>query len=847
MNNIAQFETLGNMPDVNPESHYLSAQQEHADLTGAVNENITKNQNDLKAHYDQIAKIYDHQYNQKSKDLDNLLKLTKRGVGTVQQLGKWQEWEKDFSRRSDKYNQTASWARYDKEEDVYKQYQLHSDVNRKQRIEAAAELQDEGDIDGKILLTTTDDDILSQTVMGDMKQVVSNFKVVYNYLNESLPINFTELHGRKNEYGKDDIRPAAEAKGKEERLFRDGKIFSIYMGVNEHLALGRRGQYKANVRNPILKQLEVIENANWEAHRKADITASKQNRHSVLLDRILEDPSYLSDHLQIYKDSTDSRSWAEIKRDTFSALGDYASVGRIRRDQANAIGDTEFHAHDSTPENPHLVTAREYWKEDFKLLTRGVQTFEKAQYEEVKGDWEAKLNASAAETKLKWDKEKDQSPENMNRYITEYMSKNGLTDPRLVPDILKNLPYEGQADDGETLADLMNKEANLLPITKADVARLNNPDLKAQWLKKVTSGLSQADVKRRDSFIVGKVNKKTLETDGNKDKSDKWRAYKDNATIAFNRKFLQAKLNGASDEEAFTAAQDAVKAGLLDEDWSEWGGQQQDLNTSRSVSKAKNILSQDPKLINAPNYLPGEEAVLNKAIKTWDPENPEVPYYYKELALNIKNHDGYKVMLERMKILGLLKDGVPSIPAEENLKPNQARLLSNRPNSSRTYRVTQDNKDLVWMLEQVQDPTALNNGGYDAVRNQEGEYTELEKPLSQHTVREILGLIQDGHDDFGVYGITATGFLDVLEANNVSLDSVFDQNTQDLLVLGRLRQKSQQAQQYSTINNQYRRLVNISTEDEEEFLRIVGDIPPYLRLSNLLPAVATEMVNQTLQ
>ena len=78
-----------------------------------------------------------------------------------------------------------------------------------------------------------------------MKQVVSNFKVVFNYLNESLPINFTELHGRKNAYGKDDIRPAAEASGKEERLFRDCKIFSIYMGVNAY-------RYFGSYRFPIL-------------------------------------------------------------------------------------------------------------------------------------------------------------------------------------------------------------------------------------------------------------------------------------------------------------------------------------------------------------------------------------------------------------------------------------------------------------------------------------------------------------------------------------------------------------------------------------------------------------------
>ena len=76
---------------------------------------------------------------------------------------------------------------------------------------------------------------------------------------------------------------------------------------------------------------------------------------------------------------------------------------------------------------------------------------------------------------------------------------------------------------------------------------------------------------------------------------------------------------------------------------------------------------------------------------------------------------------------------------------------------------------------------------------------------------------------------------------------LFDKRNQDLLVLARLRQKTQQAQQYSTNNAAYRRLVNIRQEDQEEFLQIVGDLPPYLLLNNLLPAVATEMVKQTLQ
>ena len=81
----------------------------------------------------------------------------------------------------------------------------------------------------------------------------------------------------------------------------------------------------------------------------------------------------------------------------------------------------------------------------------------------------------------------------------------------------------------------------------------------------------------------------------------------------------------------------------------------------------------------------------------------------------------------------------------------------------------------------------------------------------------------------------------------IDSDELFNKENQDLLVLGRLRQKAQQSQQYMTVDAQYRRLVNIRKEDRDAFLRIVGDLPPYLQLDNLLPAVATEMVQQTLQ
>ena len=59
--------------------------------------------------------------------------------------------------------------------------------------------------------------------------------------------------------------------------------------------------------------------------------------------------------------------------------------------------------------------------------------------------------------------------------------------------------------------------------------------------------------------------------------------------------------------------------------------------------------------------------------------------------------------------------------------------------------------------------------------------------------------------------------------------------------------KAHNASNYQTLDNTYRRLVNIPQRDQEEFLEIVGDLPPWLQLDTLLPEVAKELVRSTLQ
>ena len=212
----------------------------------------------------------------------------------------------------------------------------------------------------------------------------------------------------------------------------------------------------------------------------------------------------------------------------------------------------------------------------------------------------------------------------------------------------------------------------------------------------------------------------------------------------------------------------------------------------------------------------------------------------------------YNLMVYRLEATGMLKDGEAkklTIPEEENLSVANQKLVLLKPTAARTMRALGPDaaKDALWLLRTVADEGAIENGGYEAVRNEDGEYTQLEKPLTEHTVSEVLGLIQSGHTDFGIFGITGYGLTELIKDAKINLNAPFDKRTQNFLVLARLRQKANTGNRYISLSDQYRRLVNIDGDLHDQFEETVGDLPQYLQLETLLPAVATELVKQQLQ
>ena len=183
-----------------------------------------------------------------------------------------------------------------------------------------------------------------------------------------------------------------------------------------------------------------------------------------------------------------------------------------------------------------------------------------------------------------------------------------------------------------------------------------------------------------------------------------------------------------------------------------------------------------------------------------------------------------------------------------NLGLTNSLLIEDKPSANKIDRVVREDLkgDRAKLLNAIINPKTKDNGGLDAIKK-DNKYAELEKPLSQHTLGEVVDLIEQGYDNFGLYGITREGLIQLMrDLPNLDFDAVFDDRMQRLLVLSRLRFKGNNKLAFSNADSTYRRLTFVPQEDRDEYAKIIGDIPPFLELDSLSSVAAKAQVEQTL-
>jgi len=870
--NLALMTKLDTLP-TSSVSNYID-EEAIAETVKGVNTQIDETQKQTNAHFDSLIKTYNHLHKRAENRPKEFLETLKRGKEFKKELQEFQEyWGNyfDYANRLQDQRETidrVQWAHYpnkgDFDKDVRNEIENQPIIGqiRAQSNDLAGQLQKEGaNEDAHNLYRGPEGSYENEVeVIQNLDTLLADHEKSYRPRAEAgmkvpMPGQFTAD-------GLQIYKTYGEAVGMEERRYISDVIDAWYAYKHKGLAGGRIGLWKRKFVNELLDRDE--ERIKKELERDGAVYKELQleGRHREIETRINKDPGFLIDYINIYKGFHDGR-YDLARKEAFDMLIDGINSGALDRADIEPVLNHQFLAHDSTPDKPHWVTPRTYWRKDSARLLSALREQEKTMFEETKAQKESEMNTMALNI-LKGIDESD-APltfKSIQDIQLDFMQKWGIRDPEQLPDIIKNLPYEGMYDDQELDAQLTYRHYTLNQrIEPSDLRGILDPDIKKKWIEIVKSqaGLSKEATTRRNSAVSAEVTARTLESDVNKAKTPKWQSNYEQAIMEYDSVYNGVIANNGTDTQAHKEAMEAVKGGLWKEvspgvyQWDTRGPSGFNTEPSRQINAVVKSIGSDRTLINSTTPWDGEEPhlidALNYLEKSRQGREVNQPFYYRDIARKI-GMNPERLIINRLEATGSIKPSKLKLPEEENLSPYHQRLLL-KPSASKTYRITQENEDIVWMLDTIASPAAEANGGYDAIRNARGDYVSIQevtgKNLNEVTYADIALLLQNGYTNLGRYDVTPQAFVDVITANRIGPDELFDEDGQNKFLIARLRMKANNAGNYQTLDNTYRRLVNIPQKDQDEFLEIVGDLPPWLQLDTLLPEVAKELVRSELQ
>ena len=821
-----------------------------ADYTDSQKEITQRNINNLNAEFDRIGQEYMQMYKDYSsgKAVTDLLNLTTQGIVVKKQLENLAETRKIISNfentiqtaNHDAYVRGTPYselALYDSdvqktiksEQELTAQRQALHDANKEERDlgRPGSEFQP---VDYTLFQDTYNNETLSEARR--------NFPHFWKRMSGSLKVNV----GTKENPRIITLNEAATAR---ERKIIAGHITLAYVHANRDL-VGDPGRLK---RDFLVSALTTRDNYLNEINKEeATFLAAAEERESLkdLAYKLkTQGPSAAIDYVNIYRGKYDG-SYAVARQKMAQKIHDAAAIGELTEGDVDKIINHEFTAHDGSTQ-----TIGKYWKEEAKLMRKGVRTYQKGLADEARENQEASRRADAVQTAAGL--EKQDGPitiEQKNQAISEWMAKHGVTDSRLVPAVLQNIRYAGIEDDTELDRIFTHNAANGIPISEKDIMSFKDPQYKLKWRKQLKAlGNQTSD---RSKFIRAAVDGHFNNKLGEAGRGTTDYYYTEAAaTSTYEKEYNRILEETGSHAQATSAAQKAVSDLLAQDqagkiDLTQRADVPLDATVAVNVRAASLAIKKDPTLLSSDKPLPGEAPYIKQAVDYINGRGKVRPHFYYKLAPGIGKSHYEQLMRDRLEAMGLLKKGEAALPEKGIL--SEAELRKTRFSSpAATFQVTQENPKSLEMLKIVEDETAQAGAKYDHVRDKNGEIVSLTKPLSQHTIGELIDLIGQGYEDFGLYGISNGQLRDILQNVPVDLNELFDQENQDALVLARLRQKAQVAQRYCTIDDTYRHTVTLDKLTRNEFYSIVGDLPPYLQIENMLPACSKELVKQTLQ
>ena len=251
--------------------------------------------------------------------------------------------------------------------------------------------------------------------------------------------------------------------------------------------------------------------------------------------------------------------------------------------------------------------------------------------------------------------------------------------------------------------------------------------------------------------------------------------------------------------------------------------------------------------------LAGEEDPVLNAQAYFEGKVDKLDHAWTRLAKLYKNKGPLKLAHDRLVVLNKIKP-IPSLMYDADVKVLDSPLLNHKNNATKTIQAAENGitnsekyNEMLGALSKNQE----QHGGVDAIKGPDGNYvTELPlgKPLSEHTIQEVYRLVQDGYTNIGLYDMTPTALTQVFNSNIGIIDFTkpFDKVAQSKLLMARLYHKANNQHLFGNADTSYRRLMNFTEDQIEQYEKLIDEIPPFMRLNTLYGPAAKEAIDLNL-
>ena len=275
-----------------------------------------------------------------------------------------------------------------------------------------------------------------------------------------------------------------------------------------------------------------------------------------------------------------------------------------------------------------------------------------------------------------------------------------------------------------------------------------------------------------------------------------------------------------------------------------------DANKYRKQVELYRTYEANPKeAINSEVPLDGEQ--IQNAEDYFSGKTDTLDSSWVSLARLFPNKSAVKLAHDRLVKLDKIKP-IPGLMGEIDSVLNST-LLNHKNNATNTLIAASGitatgDKDLNTMLDALRTPESTENGGVDAIKNADGEWVTLDKPLSEHSVAEVYELVKEGYTNLGAFDMTPAAFAQVFtdNINDIRMTDLFDEKKQVKFLLARLRHKANNQHLFGNADSTYRRLLKVNEQDIEDFETLFENLPPFLQLETLFGPAAKEFIEQTL-